>query len=192
MIRPRLATAADLPALRELILRSVRELSREFYTPAQIESALRHVFGPDTALIADGTYFVAETAAGELAGAGGWSRRRKLCGGDQMQATDPHATSDALLDPAAEPARIRAFFVSPDHARRGVATALLRACVQAAGTAGFSRLELAATLPGVPFYLARGFRRGEIFDTMLPDGTPIVFVQMSATVENLSLNPSFP
>ena len=192
MIRLRPATVDDLPALRELIPRSVRELSRGFYTPAQAESALRHVFGPDTALIADGTYFLAETASGELAGGGGWSRRRTLYGGDQMKAADPHAASDESLDPATESARIRAFFVSPDHAQRGVATTLLRACMEAARTAGFTRLELVATLPGVPFYHAHGFRRGEVLDATLPDGTPIAFVRMSATVKRSSPAPSFP
>ena len=192
MIRLRLATTADLPVLRELIPRSVRELSRGFYTPPQVESALRYVLGPDTALIVDGTYFVAETADGEMAGCGGWSRRRKLAGGDQMPAADPHAAGDELLDPATEAARIRAFFVSPDYARRGVATALLRACVEAARAAGFTRLELGATLPGVPFYLAHGFRRDRVLDAPLPDGTPIAFVQMSAKVEILPSASSFP
>ena len=191
MIRIRRATTADLPALRALIPRSVRELSRGFYTSAQVESALRHVFGPDTALIADGTYFLAETPDGETVGCGGWSLRRTLYGGDQMKAADPHAAGDEALDPANEPARIRAFFVSPGHARQGVASGILRACVEAARTAGFTRLELAATLPGVPFYLACGFRRGQDLDATLPDGTPIAFVRMSTTLESPSLPSPF-
>src|SRR5829696_5257767 len=103
MFPPRLATRADVPRLCELIDRSVRALSAGYYTPAQIESALTHVFGPDTRLIDDGTYFVIETDAGELVAAGGWSRRRTLYGGDQMKSSE-----DLLLDPATEPARIRA------------------------------------------------------------------------------------
>ena len=156
MIRVRPATAADLPALRELIPRSARALSEGFYTAAQTESAIRYVFGPDTALIADNTYFLAESADGALAGCGGWSRRRTLYGGDQMKAASGHAADD-LLDPTTDAARIRAFFIDPAFARRGVASAILTACQDAALAAGFRRLELAATLPGVPFYLARGF-----------------------------------
>jgi GNAT superfamily N-acetyltransferase len=117
----RLATSADLPALSELIPLSVRGLSRGFYSDAQIESAIRHIFGPDTQLIADRTYFVA-IVGGVVVGCGGWSRRRTLFGGDQMKTVD-----DPLLDPNAEPARIRAFFVHPDWARRGIGGAILDA-----------------------------------------------------------------
>jgi GNAT superfamily N-acetyltransferase len=117
----RVATSADLPALSELIPLSVRGLSRGFYSDAQIESAIRHIFGPDTQLIADRTYFVA-IVGGVVVGCGGWSRRRTLFGGDQMKTAD-----DPLLDPNAEPARIRAFFVHPDWARRGIGGAILDA-----------------------------------------------------------------
>lgn len=184
-VRLRLATLADLPALREMIPRSVRALSQGFYTPAQIESAIRHVFGPDTALIGDGTYFVAELADSTLAGCGGWSRRRTLYGGDQARGRDPHAAGDDFLDPATDAAKVRAFFVTPGCERRGAATAILDACLEAARAAGFRRLELGATLPGVPFYLARGFTRDKVLDTTLPDGTGIAFIQMSATLDGL-------
>src|SRR3712207_5085980 len=120
------ATDADLPALRALIAASVRGLSAGYYTPEQAESALVHVFGPDTQLIADGTYYVAE-ADGALVAAGGWSRRRTLYGGDQTK-----AGADPLLDPATEPARIRAFFVHPAWARRGLGRALFAHCLAAA------------------------------------------------------------
>jgi len=168
----RLATMGDLPALVELIPRSARELSRGFYTEEQTESAIRHVFGPDTRLIADGTYFVAEEA-GLLAGCGGWSRRRTLYGGDQMKAAD-----DPLLDPRTEAARIRAFFVHPGFARRGVGRAILEACLDAARAAGFQRVELASTLPGVPFYLAFGFAEREAMEVPLPGGAGLPVVRM--------------
>ena len=151
MLTVRLARPDDLPALRELIPASVRALSQGYYTPAQIEGAIRHVFGTDTQLIADGTYYVAE-AEGTVVGCGGWSRRRTLYGGDQMK-----AEADPLLDPATEAARIRAFFVHPDWARRGIASQIIDACVEAARDAGFQRLELMATLPGEPLYRAFGF-----------------------------------
>jgi GNAT superfamily N-acetyltransferase len=176
-ISVRVATDADLLALRELIPDSVRALSRGYYTPAQIESAIRHVFGVDTQLVADGTYFVAH-AGDVLAGCGGWSRRNTLFGGDQMK-TGP----DPLLDPAREPARIRAFFVRPAFARRGVGSAIMNACVDAARAHGFRALELAATLPGEPLYRAFGFEAIERLDTLLPDGVKIPFIRMGRALE---------
>jgi GNAT superfamily N-acetyltransferase len=169
---PRLATIGDLPALVELIPASARVLSRGFYTEAQTEAAIRYIFGPDTRLITDGTYFVVE-ADGVLAGCGGWSRRRTLYGGDQMKAAE-----DPLLDPRTEAARIRAFFVHPDFARRGVGSAILDACLDAARAAGFSRVELASTLPGVPFYRALGFEECEPLDAPMPDGTALPIIRM--------------
>ena len=161
-----------MPELQELIPLSVRALSREYYSPAQIESAILHVFGPDSRLIADGTYFAAEEDA-RLVGCGGWSRRRTLYGGDQMRAEE-----DPLLDPATEPARIRAFFVHPEYARRGIGSGILRSCVDAARAAGFRRLSLAATLPGVPLYRAFGFEERERFDVPLPDGEVLPVIRM--------------
>lgn len=175
-VRIRVARAADLAAIRALIPDSVRRLSVGYYTPREVESSIRYVFGPDTQLIADGTYFVAQRG-GELAGCGGWSARRTLYGGDQAKDAD-----DPPLDPATEPARIRAFFVHPDHARRGVATALYDACVAAARAAGFRALELMATLPGEPLYRAFGFVAVEQVESVLPDGVRIRFVRMSRDI----------
>lgn len=151
-IRP--ARPADVPGLERLIAASARAHSCGFYDEGQIEAAIAHVFGVDTALVADGTYLVAETE-GAIAGCGGWSRRRTLFGGDRFAAREP-----ALLDPGTDAARIRAFFVAPGAQRRGVATALLAACEGAARAAGFRRATLMATLPGVPFYAAAGYRAG--------------------------------
>ncbi len=173
----RLAGERDLPALRELIPASVRALSRSYYSPAQIESAIRHVFGVDTQLIADGTYFVAHEGS-KIAGCGGWSRRNTLFGGDQMK----HGP-DPLLDPETEPARIRAFFVRPEFARRGVGSRIMEACVCAARAEGFRALELAATLPGEPLYRVFGFTAVEKLDTLLPDGVRIPFIRMSRALE---------
>ncbi len=176
-IRVRVATGADLPVLRALIPASVRVLSRGFYTDAEIESAIEHVFGVDSQLVADGTYHVAE-ATGALVGCGGWSRRRTLYGGDQMKEQE-----DPLLDPARDPARIRAFFVHPDWARRGVGSAILNACIDAARAAGFRELELAATLPGVPLYAAFGFEARERTLAPLPDGARLPIVRMTRSIE---------
>lgn len=170
-LRP--AVAEDLPALTALIAASVRELSVGFYTEAQRESGLRFVFGVDTQLIADGTYFVVVDDHGTLAAAGGWSRRRTLYGGDQAK-----SGPDDLLDPTREPARIRAFFVHPDFARRGLGRRLFTHCRDAARAEGFTALELMATLPGVPLYTALGFTPLEHADAALPDGVVLPMVRM--------------
>jgi len=151
----RRATAEDKPAIAALIERSARGLSRDDYADGQIEAAVARVFGVDSELIEDGTYVVAE-AGGRLVGCGGWSRRRTLFGGDQAASREA-----GLLDPATDAAKIRAFFVDPDWARRGVATAILERCEAEAREAGFRAAELMATLPGVKFYRARGYEGDE-------------------------------
>lgn len=168
---PRLARSDEIPALEQLIRRSARGLSRGHYDGGEIEAAIAHVFGVDSELIADGSYLTIEEGGVAIA-CGGWSRRRTLFGGDRFAARD-----DALLDPAHDPARIRAFFVDPDHARRGLGAALLQACEAAARGAGFRALELMATLPGVDFYARNGFVADEPI-TYDAGGTPLRFVPM--------------
>lgn len=160
-IRP--ATEAEIPALHSLIPASVRGLSA-VYSARQIEAALGVVFGVDSQLIADGTFYVAETN-GVLAGCGGWSKRRTLYGGDEGK-TGP----DALLDPATDAARIRAFFIHPDHARRGIGRRLVETCEAAARAAGFTRMELGATPVGEPLYAAMGYAVTDRFTIELADG----------------------
>ena len=160
----RLATLADIPALEELIPLSARGLQTGHYTAAQIEGALGTVFGVDSQLIRDGTYFVAEADA-RLVGCGGWSRRKTLYGGDRAK-TAP----DPLRDPAVDPAMIRAFFVHPDYARRGLGRRLMELSETAATAAGFHTVEIVATLPGVPLYAAFGYATVERFDIKLPNG----------------------
>jgi GNAT superfamily N-acetyltransferase len=174
MLRLRLATPGDLPRLRGLIEQSVRALSAPYYTGPQIESALRYVVGPDTQLIADRTYYVIESEEGELVAAGGWSRRRTLYGGDQMKGAE-----DPLLEPATEAARIRAFFVHPAWARRGLGRQLFECCAEEAATAGFRKLELRATLSGEPLYRALGFTQLERTVVPLPDGEVLPVVRMA-------------
>jgi GNAT superfamily N-acetyltransferase len=169
----RLAKMDDLAALEKLIAQSVRLLSVEFYTSEQIESALVHVFGVDTQLIADGTYFVAE-AEDQLVGCGGWSKRKTLFGGDQAKALE----ADSLLNPEDESARIRAFFVHPNWARRGIGSLIMKTCEAAAIDAGFKTLELAATYPGVPLYRVFGFEAIEHFGVSMPNGIELPIVKM--------------
>lgn len=171
-LRIRAAVAADVAALRELIARSARELSVADYTPAQVEGALRGAFGVDSQLIRDGTYFVVE-CAGELVGCGGWSRRRTLFGGDAFTQRDA-----AELDPIRDAAKIRAFFVHPDHARRGIGSALLAHCETAAQAHGFTRCELMSTLPGLKLYRRHGYQPGERVFHDVGGGETVEFVPM--------------
>lgn len=167
----RTATEKDRDAIEQLIFLSARELSRGYYTDEQIAAALARVYGVDSSLIDDRTYFVAETGD-VLVGCGGWSRRRTLFGGDQFDRRD-----SAPLDPELEPAKIRAFFVHPDYSRRGIARAILHRCEAEARLAGFASLELMSTLPGIAFYRASGFllEKSVIYDA---GGISLEFVLM--------------
>ncbi|MBC7921153.1 MAG: GNAT family N-acetyltransferase [Ferruginibacter sp.] len=169
----RVATFDDVALLQQLIPASVRSLSTDHYTSRQLESALTYVFGVDSQLIADGTYYVAEVY-GCLVGCGGWSKRSTLYGGDQAK-----TTGDSLLDPARDPGRIRAFFVHPQWARRGIGRRIIQVCEEAARRAGFDRLELAATLPGEPLYTAVGYQAGERTEIPFPDGETFPIVRMT-------------
>ena len=176
-MQTRLATIEDIPALRQLIDDSVRGLSVTYYSPQQIESALRDVFGVDTQLILDETYFIAEDA-GQMVGAGGWSKRTTLFGGDGAKSDRP----DSLLDPEKEPARIRAFYIHPEWSRRGIGSMILDACEQAARDSGFASVELASTLPGVPFYLSRGYTQAEAIPISMESGETLVTYRMTRRV----------
>lgn len=167
-------TRDDLPLVNALIVDSATVLSRGFYSEAESQSAIRFVFGADTTLIDDQSYFVVVAPNGDIAGCGGWSFRNTLYGGDQR----PMGSADRL-DPAHDAARIRAFFVSPAYARRGIGRLLLTQCANAAAAAGYARLELMATLPGVPFYSAMGFAEIEPVTDTLPDGTLLRFIRMT-------------
>jgi GNAT superfamily N-acetyltransferase len=147
----RTATAADIPVLQKLIERSGIGLSAGFYTPEQAHAITREVFGVDTQLIQDSTYFAVENET-HIVACGGWSKRSTPFGGDKHK-TGP----DRLLDPTTEPAKIRAFFVDPGMDRLGLGSMLMQHCTDHALSAGFTSLELTATMPGVPLYRAHGF-----------------------------------
>jgi GNAT superfamily N-acetyltransferase len=168
----RKAMASDIPHLGPLIAESVRRLSEGYYSTEEAERALVRVFGVDSQLVEDGTYYVAERD-GELAGCGGWSKRATLFGGDQTKQGE-----DAELRPGAAPARIRAFFVHPSHARRGIGTRLLEVCESAARGHGFTEAELVATLPGVPLYEALGYEAVEPITVDLEDGYVLRCIRM--------------
>lgn len=168
----RLARAEDVPALEKLIPLSVRALQASYYSIAQMEAALGPIFGVDHQLIADGSYFVVEQDA-KLIGGGGWSRRQSICGiGPAGEA------AEAALDPRRDAARIRAFFVHPDWARRGIGGKILAACEQAILQAGFHRAELLATLAGEPLYAAFDYRVLDRSELELSGGIRLPVVRM--------------
>lgn len=170
----RTATASDIPTLEAVMDAAIAELQRDFLTPEQIASS-RMIMGLDRQLIADGTYFVVEHG-GQVAGCGGWSRRATLYGGDHAPGRNA-----ALLDPATEPARVRAMYTNPAFARRGVGRLILHLCEVAARAEGFARLELMATLSGQPLYAAFGF---EPIQTIVDDrgGAAVPLVRMGKTI----------
>jgi GNAT superfamily N-acetyltransferase len=192
-IRIRKAKAADISELRRLIEASVRELQAEDYTPAQMEGALESVFGVDSQLIADGTYLVAEArivdALSEaettarrknpgsgwvIAGCGGWSKRKTLYGSDHWTGRE-----DTLLDPKRDAAKIRAFFIHPAWARRGVGSKILAACEAAARAAGFTSYEMGATLTGAKLFGAKGYLVVENIEVPLKNGLTLPIMHMA-------------
>lgn len=199
----RKAAPQVIPRLGELIEASVRGLQATDYTPAQIQGALDSAYGVDTQLIADGTYFAVEHVGVREAvreeydpdapsprvtshespvtapiACGGWSKRKTLYGGDQYAARE-----DSLLDPARDAAKIRAFFVHPQWARRGIGTLILEACENAARAAGFTRLEMGATLSGVAFYRAKGYAALENLQVPLSNGEMLPIVRMAKEIK---------
>jgi GNAT superfamily N-acetyltransferase len=195
----RQATAMDIPALRSLIALSVRELQKDDYSSAQIDGALGHALGLDTQLIEDRTYFVVEAVeqggseaveqggleaieqggseavgqGGMIVGCGGWSNRKTLFGSDHGPNRE-----HALLDPAIDAAKIRAIFVHPQWARKGLGTLILKHCEEAAQRAGFGTLEMGSTLTGVPLYALRGYVERERVAIPLPNGETLPIVHM--------------
>jgi GNAT superfamily N-acetyltransferase len=186
-IHLRLAVPEDVPVLRELINASVRGLQTKDYTPAQIEGALKTVFGVDSQLIADGTYIVAEAEENTIAhagianapsrkgivGCGGWSKRKTLYGSDHWTGRE-----DSLLDPLRDAAKIRAFFIHPDWARRGVGSLILEACEDAARSAGFLRYEMGATLTGAKLFGAKGYVAVKPISIPLVNGESLPVIHM--------------
>jgi len=205
----RVATPQDVPVLQDLIDASVRGLQTGDYTAAQIDGALRTVFGVDSQLIVDGTYLVAEASQGEdsgsangvigasdhgsagfaltqpgvavlprIAGCGGWSKRKTLFGGDRWTGRE-----DSLLDPEHDAAKIRAFFIHPAWARRGVGTLILDACERGARAAGFRRYEMGATLTGAKLFGVKGYVEVRRIGVPLDNGESLPVIHMEKREE---------
>lgn len=169
----RKAGREDIDQIAELIAASVRGLAQGFYDDRQIELSIQSVFGVDTELINDGTYFVVESA-GQIAGCGGWSRRQTLYGSSNYA----DSRNSEMLDPALDAAKIRAFFIHPDWARKGVGTLILDTCESEAAAEGFKSAEMMSTLPGVPLYSARGYTGDERVPISVGEGVEIECVKM--------------
>lgn len=168
----RIATRADIPALRALMDASIESLLGAFLSGSRLQASYA-IMGLDTQLIDDGTYFVIE-AGDAVVGCGGWSHRATFFGGDHTAGRDA-----ALLDPATEPARIRAMYTHPDWARRGIGRLVLALCEDAARSAGFTHFTLVATVAGEPLYQACGYHVIERFDVDTPRGVPVPCIRMA-------------
>ncbi|MBU6455085.1 MAG: GNAT family N-acetyltransferase [Cyanobacteria bacterium REEB67] len=182
----RIATSGDIEVLRGLIDRSVRGLQHLDYSPEQIDAALRLVYGVDTQLIADGTYFVVEVyddrqvrSEGKplIVGCGGWSKRKTLYGGDHCDGRENN-----LLDPLVDAAKIRAFFIDPNWSRLGIGSMILHACETAALASGFTAFEMGATLTGVALYQARGYHPVQEIAVPLENGLTLPVVRMTKAI----------
>ena len=171
----RLATETDIPALRELMSLSIDRLQSDVLTPEQVRAS-HAIMGIDTQLIHDRTYFIVERD-GELAGCGGWSKRETLYGGDHSAGRNAR-----MLDPRTEPARVRAMYTSPDHVRLGVGRLVLKLCEEAAAEAGFSRVEMMATLAGERLYSACGYEPIEYVSDGPIDGVTVPLIHMGKTL----------
>lgn len=171
----RVATETDIPAIRDLMKASIEHLQKGFLTAAEIEAS-KDIMGLDTQIIADRTYFVVEDQ-GRVVGCGGWSRRKTLFGGDHSAGRD-----SGFLDPAADAAKIRAMYTHPDCARRGIGRLVLDTCERAAAAAGFRRLEMGATLAGVPLYEACGYRKTEAFRSPTRSGVEVPLWRMEKEI----------
>ena len=168
----RLARIDDLDALHAVMERSIGALQTSFLTPEQVRASHK-VMGLDTQLVKDGTYFVVE-CDGRIAGCGGWSWRTTLFGGDaSVVSREPRA-----LDPASEPARIRAMYTDPNFVRQGVGRLVLQLCEGAAVAAGFTRATMMATMAGVPLYAACGYAEAEPPHDAVVDGISVPLVRM--------------
>lgn len=174
----RWANEDDIPAIAALMDRAIGKLQNAFLTPEQV-AASRLSMGLDTQLIADGTYLLVETEAGRLVGCGGWSYRATLYGGDH----NPALRDSAPLDPATDPARIRAMYTDPDFTRRGIGKIVLAVNEAAAKDAGFARAELMATLAGEPLYTACGYEPIERVDKMTTNGVAVPGVRMGKALD---------
>ncbi|MCB2112336.1 MAG: GNAT family N-acetyltransferase [Parvularculaceae bacterium] len=175
----RVASEADIPAIKTLMAAAIEELQKGFLTPDEIEAS-KDIMGLDTQIIADRTYFIVEDGT-EVVGCGGWSRRKTLFGGDHSSGRDA-----APLDPETDAAKIRAMYTHPAHVRRGVGRLVLATCEKAAAREGFKRAEMGATLAGAPLYEACGYRKTESFNSPTRSGVEVPMYRMEKSISRIT------
>lgn len=175
----RKATFEDQSEIENLIAESVRGLSRDDYNDQQIELSIKSVFGVDKELIADQTYFVVESEDGRIIGCGGWSKRQTLYGASVYE----QSRDSNLLNPEIDSAKIRAFFIHPDFARKGIGTAILEACENEAKSFGFKSAEMMATLPGVKLYAVRGYESDQQVKVPIGENEEIICIRMNKNLD---------
>jgi len=173
----RKATIDDVDEISILIAESVRGLSKTYYDPQQVELSIGSVFGVDRELIEDETYFVAEIDE-RVVGCGGWSKRKTLYGASVYG----ESRNSDLLDPSTDAAKVRAFFIHPDAARKGIGRSILSACEEEARAMGFRSAEMMSTLPGIPLYSACGYAGDERVEIPVGEGITIDCIRMSKTL----------
>ncbi|MEP6849130.1 MAG: GNAT family N-acetyltransferase [Acidobacteriota bacterium] len=171
----RKANRDDQERIERLIAESVRGLGSDDYSPQQIELSIKSVFGVDLELIDDQTYFVAEAPDETLVGCGGWSKRRTLYGASSYE----ESRDSKELDPQIDAAKIRAFFIDPDFARKGIGTLILKACEDEAISHGFKSAEMMSTLPGVKLYSVHGYTGDERVAVPVGEGVSIDCIRMT-------------
>ena len=175
----RKAVIEDQAEIEALIAGSVRILSRADYDERQIELSIKTVFGVDTDLIRDETYFVVEAEDGKIVGCGGWSKRKTLYGASRYS----QSRDSNLLNPERDAAKIRAFFIHPDFARKRIGTAILEICEREAKSHGFTSAEMMATLPGVKLYAARGYAGDQEVKVSVGENVDIICIKMRKALE---------
>ena len=178
--RCRLATMKDAKALVALQVDCTHRLGLAFYSDFELDSYIREVGTLDASLIHRRTYYVVEDD-GLIVGCGGWSDR------------PPHygkhlETTDALFYKP----KIRAFFVHPDYARRGIGRALMEYVEADIRQAGYCAVELTAMLSGVTFYRSLGYRKTGNSAIELSNGAYLPAIEMGKRFdeEDESRHPS--
>lgn len=164
----RVAVTADREDILALQRISLRVLGRTHYSERQIESYLRHTETLEHYLVADGTYYLA-LEGGRVAGCGGWSLK------SPAYAAVTGEDRDAAQ---ADLPRLRAMYVHPEFARRGIGRMLVAGIEHAIMAAGFREARVDATLPGLPLYERCGYRAVGETSAELPDGLRLRFVCM--------------
>ena len=175
----RVANLTDFDALYTLAEAAAHSACAGDYTPVQVQTLLRCGLRVDVQLIRDRTCYVIEHARRVVA-CGAWSHRAAWMG--RIHPDDTGSPRD-LLDPEVHPARLRAFFVHPEFARRGMGRVLVALCERLASAARFRELELLATPAGRRLFLACGFRDVEPMTQIFPNGVAVCTYRMVNAIE---------